>query len=53
MPFIKKLQKSKERSDIGKVIPDNVLEKMRDRYEYDVNEDDILWSQPPPKPGNK
>jgi len=45
--FIEKLQKSKERSDIGKVVPRNVLERMRDKYEYGVTEEDVLKSQIP------
>jgi len=48
VPFIQEMQRSKERSDIGKVIPQDVLERMRDRYQYGVTEDDILWSEPPP-----
>lgn len=48
VPFIQKMQRSKERADIGKTIPEDVLKKMRDRYEYGVTEEDILWSEPPP-----
>lgn len=51
VPFIQEMQRSKERSDIGKVIPQHVLEKMRDRYQYGVTEEDILWSESPPGVG--
>jgi predicted aldo/keto reductase-like oxidoreductase/predicted kinase len=45
--FIEQMQKSKERTDIGKVVPRDRLEKMRDFYQYGVTEEDVLKSQMP------
>jgi aryl-alcohol dehydrogenase-like predicted oxidoreductase/predicted kinase len=45
--FIEKLQRNKDRSNIGKTIPREVLERMRDRYQYGVTEEDVLKSQMP------
>ena len=45
--FIEGLQKSKERSDIGKIVPRDRLEQMRDQYQYGVTEKDVLESKMP------
>jgi len=44
--FIEQLQKGKDRTP-GKFIPREVLERMRDRYQYGVTEEDILNSEKP------
>jgi len=45
--FIEQMQKSKERADIGKNVPRDILERMRDVYQYGVTEEDVLKSQMP------
>lgn len=45
--FIEEMQKSKERTDIGKRVPRDRLEQMRDVYQYGVTEKDVLESKMP------
>lgn len=45
--FIEEMQQSKERAEIGKRIPRDRLEKMRDMYQYGVTEKDVLESKMP------
>jgi len=45
--FIEKLQNSPERIKQKKSLPRNVVDKMVNRYEYDITEKDILNSKAP------
>lgn len=45
--FLEKLQQNKDRKDANKSVPVYVLEKQRDKYDYNVTLDQILQSEIP------
>ncbi|MBD3260457.1 MAG: AAA family ATPase [Candidatus Altiarchaeales archaeon] len=45
--FIEKLQENPDRAQIGKAVPREILEKMRNRYEKDVDVETVMRSKPP------
>ena len=45
--FINELQRKRNETNKTKVIPQNVIQRMVDQYEYDITEDDILKSKAP------
>jgi len=45
--FIEKLQYNPDRASIGKSLPREILERMRDRYEHDVDVPKVLKSKRP------
>jgi len=47
--FIMGLQKNKDRANIGKVLPREVVERMANDYEYNLTEEDILNTKSPYK----
>ena len=45
--FIEKLQQNKDRAEIGKSLPREIIQRMADRYEHDVDVDKVLKSKKP------